>query len=444
MDEARFYNMRTHSFRVSHEDPAEQKSEYFNETADRLTMISIWMMMGAGLISEVLGGTQIVSLGFYTLHSVDPAITFSVMAVFACIFRGKPRYTFPFFLALIISILMAANLFKGLIENLPSALLWARAHFATVSLILLAATCSPSARIQNSFRMATLYCGLFISFLCFLRVAIGVDLFMLNKAASVDLINDGGRPLTSAGAFIISLAAAIALSDAIKPKQTRRLKSLVLFAVLFVGEVLSGQGTATLCLLAMVFIVFSLQYGKGFLGRLSLGLFFAAFSVLAIFFSSDMDISSMTLGPFDLARRANNLGTREIVWSSFRSAFNNLDTYQQFFGISAGRDLGMAVYLNGQISIWQAELHNGYYGVLKNVGYVGAFMMLFLVVAVSVGLIRNMIVTRGYYSIPAYPFAMVMGTAILAFSYELHNYTVIGLFIAIWWYRFPGARQVVN
>lgn len=272
---------------------------------------------------------------------------------------------------------------------------------------------------------------------------LGPDLFMINVDVDINMINDGGRPLTAAGAFNVALAASIVLSEIISCKRRKNNSSAIfLFLLLFVSEILSGQGTSSIALIIMLLTVFFLQPGAGYRSRI-----ISAVPLLSIvaFFALLVRVFSYriaNLGPFDLTRRSDNLGTREAAWTAFKKSFSDLSLYDQMIGIPAGRDMGLFVYRSGHLMIWNAELHSTYYGAMKNIGYLGLTILIALVSTLSIKLLMNILSVKRTRLAPAYAIAMCLGTAIFSFSYELRNYTLMGLFIAIWWYRFPKSDKV--
>jgi len=48
--------------------------------ADRLTSWAVWGLMLAGVANEVLGQTELIGFGFYTLHVIDPPVVLTFLA----------------------------------------------------------------------------------------------------------------------------------------------------------------------------------------------------------------------------------------------------------------------------------------------------------------------------------------------------------------------------
>lgn len=402
---------------------------------ETLTVWSIWTLLLASACVEVLGQTELVNFGFYTLHIVDPPVVLAFLAWACCLARRLPKGGIVAVPALLIAALVLTSFVRGMATDAAPALLWARANLTTAALLLLATTCDLSRRVERGFRRALIVSGGIVAGLTLLRLMFGPGLFMLNPA-EVNVINDGGRAVTVNGAFVIGLAATLLLSDVLRPGGSHRTAKAALLVVYAVMEVASGQGTASAAMLVMLAVSLMLERGplRGTRAALGAGLLLIVPVIVLIAFDPDQLLTSHG-GIFDIAHRADNLETRATIWAALKLGFSRQPPIDQMFGMPAGQMPDMIVYMSRQLSEWRLSIHSMYYGSLPVMGYVGLSAYIFLLVVLSLGSLVSVIGRRGAGSAPVYPLAMCAGTAILSYSYEIRLAAMMGLFVAIWWYR---------
>jgi hypothetical protein len=409
-----------------------------NRIAERLTVWSLWLLMLANVGTEVLGQTQLISFGFYTLHIVDPAVVLSFIAWAAYQTKRPPGGGILIAPVLFIAVLVMMNFARGMAVDSNLALLNARQSLATASLLMLALTCDLSPRLRATFSQCLIVSASLVALLGLIRFQFGPGLFMTNLVEA-DQINDGGRVLSAFGAFNIALAATLLFSELLRGGVLRSPLRAVLFACLVAMEVATGQGTATLAMLTMLVTVLILERGA-FRGLRAAGAVFLLVIAAAVWFGGGVEelLGSGTLGSFDVAKRSHNLETREAVWAALKVGFAQQSLFDQLFGMPAGQLPPILVALFKKVYYWTLSIHSMYYGSLPMMGYVGMAAYIFLLVTVSVGTLVD-VLRRASRAAPAYSFAMCVGTAALSYSYEVRNASLLGLFIAIWWYR--AARQ---
>jgi hypothetical protein len=397
----------------------------------------------------VLGQSNLFGFGFYTLHIIDPAVVLIVAAWGASMRVRLPQGGLLLVPVALIAALISLAFVRGMIVDSAPALLWARANLAIAAIFMLATTCSLSSDVHHSIRRALVVSAVLLCGLAALRLATSPSLFMINGVRDQD-INDGGRALSASGAFLISLAAAIILSDALR-FSARRLRRLALFLTFVLIGIGTGQGTATVALGAMCGTVLLIERGplrgtRAVLGTLLL-------IVIAVIASTPgvADLFATSGGTFDLAHRSDNFQTRQAIWSALKIGFAKLSAFDQIFGLPAGQLPDMFVTLSDRqgralLSEWTLSIHSMYYGSLPMMGYVGLSAYIFLLVLLSLGSLASTMRTRANRVVPAYAVGMCLGTAILSISYEVRNEELIGIFLAITWYRFarsPAPRPML-
>jgi hypothetical protein len=414
-------------------------------TAERLAGWGIWGLALSGVGREVLGQTQLVSFGFYTLHIVDPVVVLIFAAWGLSLRERLPNGGLMLLPTMLIASLIVLNFARGMAADSAPALLWARSNLSIAPLLMLAVTCSLSPDFERTVRRALIVSAGLLCFLAVLRHIAGPSLFMTVSINDQD-INDGGRVLSVGGAFLIALAAALLLSDALRSSRGR-LKSLALLVAFFVVELSTGQGTASVALVAMCGMVLLLERGPLRGVRAAAGaMVLVAVALAATLIDADT-LTSMSGGTFDLAHRSGNFQTRQAIWAALEASLPQLAMFDQLFGLPAGQLPDLLVTLqdrmgNAQVSEWQKSIHSMYYGSLPVMGYLGLSAYIFLLVLLALGLIVAVLRPRAGRIVPVYPLAMCIGTAILSVSYEIRNDNLLGIFVAVWWFRFARPRRM--
>lgn len=405
---------------------------------ERLTAWSIWSLLLATVMAEVLGQTQLVSLGFYTLHIVDPPVVIAFIACGFCLAKRRPSGGVVIWSGLIVAGLIIINFLRGMVTDPAMALLWARANLATAALLLLVSVCPVTGNVERAFRSALITSGGILAALTLLRLVFGPALFMLNPVADADMINDGGRALQATGAFVLGLSATLLLSDVIRTRGFRALGKLSLLVIYIVMEIASGQGSASAALAAMLTVVFMIEHGVLRGTRAVLG-GIGTVILLGVLVIGANRIFQSQGGVFDLAHRSGNLETRETIWAALKVGFAQESLFNQLFGLQGGQLPEMMVFLSGHLFEWQLAAHSMYYGSLPLMGYVGLSTYIFLLVSIGAASLQTALRRRSSAS-PAYPMAMCAGTAILSYTYEIRLGSMAGLFVALWWFRAARMR----
>lgn len=416
-------------------------------SGDRLSGWAIWALVLAGVGSEVLGQTLLASFGFYTLHIVDPAVVLLFAACALSLRARLPQGGMALVMVLVIASLVIVNFVRGLAVQPASALLWARANLSIAPFLLLAVTCPLSSDFYRTVRRALIVAACLLCALAVLRHLAGPSLFMTGVIAEQD-INDGGRVLSVYGAYLLALGAALLLSDALQFARGRR-RRLALLPILVAVELTTGQGTASIALVTMCGLVLFLERGPFRSIRASAG---GVLLISLALVASLADVESLPFaagGNFDLAHRSDNFQTRQAIWTGLKAGFGALDLKDQLFGLPAGQLPDVIVSMQdrfgaARVSEWKASIHSMYYGSLPIMGYVGLSAYIFLLILLALGSLVAVVRARPGRLTPTYPLAMCIGTAILSVSYEVRNDGLLGVFFAIWWYRFARSTKVTT
>jgi hypothetical protein len=401
--------------------------------ADRLTIWAIWaLLIGGGPVREILGWTQIVSTGVFTLHSVDPAIVLSLLAVCAHLFRQRLAWHLFTPPILVMSGLIVINFMRGMSVEPPAALLWIRADGGIATMLALAVVMRPIEPVMRSTKNALIFCSVVMCVLLLLRIATHPTLFMTYDVSDADA-NDGGRGLSVYGTFVMTVTGVVMMSDLLRQNRFRLTLPNIFALALPIFILLTRQGTASIAAIVAYGIVFAIQRGKLHSARIWLSVFLGA-AALALVLVVLPQVSANQY----LAHRADNLGTRQSVWHALMSVWPDLPWMTQFFGYPGGQGPKLFVFNAGVYRVWSNSMHSMYYGSLPIMGYVGLACYLMMLVLLTLSSFSGSL--RRVHSIPAYPAACCVATVILSVSYEVRSECLCGLFIAIWWLR--AARGV--
>ncbi|WP_380784386.1 hypothetical protein [Sphingomonas sp. R86520] len=408
---------------------------------ERWTVWTIWAVLLANFVREVLGQSMLVSFGFYTLHVVDPPVLMAIASTFIGLNYRRPRGGLILIPILLIAVIIIINLVRGLQANPAVALLWARVNMATGFLCLMATICPATHAVHAAIRKALVTTGIMVAVLGVARLLSSPDLFMTASYASVDDVNDGGRILTTHGGFHMGLAATLMLSDVLRRGVNKSPWQLLALFILVSVELASGQGTSTLAMFAMLTVVLTLERGSLSGTRLVIGGALLLAGIGSWVTIRSIDLTGIHIAGFDLGHRSDNLETREAIWSSLMRAWPKLDLYDQLFGLPGGQIPYLLVYRSNVLNQWTLQMHSMYYGALNIMGYVGYWCYVAILAILTFAAQLKSRRRSGNFTKPAYGIAMCVGTAILSYSYEMQNADIFGLFISIWWYGFPFATQ---
>jgi len=395
-------------------------------------MLAIWLLVIGATLQEIIGRSEIVSFGFYTLHLIDPAPVVALLASAAYLREGRLRWS-PFVPPIVvIALLIGVNLLRGAAIASDAALLWARANLGIAVFLILAIAMRPDAAILRTARRALIATSVVLGTLVMLRLLLSPTLFMVTDAIDAEMLMDG-RPLSAQGAFLLVLASLMLTSEVLQ-RQSIRLGPMTLWAALLpLLTLLTRQGTTSIALLASLLAVFALQQGRHRHSRALLAAVGAivALGLLAAALPSLVETQ-------DFTQRSGNLGTRREIWQSLMGLWHELPLTAQLFGLPAGERPALVIFANGGFQPWPYSIHSMYFGSLPLMGYTGAIAYVALL---GVGAGKALAATLSRHRpIPAFALACLLATAIFSVSYEVRHSEILGLFLAIWWLRASEAR----
>lgn len=385
---------------------------------------TIWLLALSAVAREILGQSELVSLGFYTFHVIDPPVFMSLIAVIANLAVGRLTwriYTLPI---LVIAGLILLNFMRGVVSDPGHALLWSRSYCGIATLLFLSISARPSRRILAVIQRSLVLTSVALLLLFSLRLGTRPNLFMLS-ITDVSEINDGGRCLSVFGTFLMLLTALFTISQQLRRgRLTISLRSF-LAVVLPVAIPLTGQGTATIATAISILCIILLERGPGRGFRIGMGLFVVA-SALLLSQAANMETfsSSQSMG-----RRLNNLEIRQKVWDALSADWPRRSYVTQIIGLPGGESPRLIVYAQKAYREWTANMHSMYYGALPLMGYMGLVCYLFLLMALTILSLAG-ILRRGAV-IPSYVFATCVAVWILSYSYEIRSDSLFALILVI-------------
>jgi hypothetical protein len=405
------------------------------DLADRLTIWAIWLLLlGGGIVREVLGQTEVFSFGFYTLHSVDPGIFIAGCAALLHLAHRRLAwhlYTIP---VLLMASLILLNFIRGVGSDPSDALLWFRANGGIATMLVLAICMRPTLPVIRALRKALLVCALGLIVLIALRLVGGPTLFM-TSGVSVAEANDGGRPLSAFGAFLLVLASTLALSELIARRRIALDWRTIYAFALPLAVVATLQVTVGLAELTAVATLLCLQHGQPRWLRLGFGALLVAAVGLLLSFPS---VTNNAM----LVHRTENLDTRRQVWDALTTLWSRLPLSTQLLGYPAGELPNLYVFSHGSYRPWEQSIHSMYYGSLPMMGYIGLIAYLAFLIILSLECLIGAL--RKHNPLSTVPLACCVATAVLSYSYEVRSEALIGFFIAIWWLRASAARMTAR
>ena len=401
---------------------AESARERLVTLSERLIVTTVWLLALARVITEFLGQTEIVSFGFYTLHIVDLPIAFSFGTAMFCVIRNGFAMRMLIIPAITVTFLISYNLVAGTTINSAPALLWAR-DFISIGMLLLIAVSANRDIPAAAIRRALLYTAVMLAMLMLLRLATSPNLFMINGWSAAET-NDGGRPLSAQGTFMMVLPAVWLWSDALRSPGWRIDLTTICAAVLSVLIIATRQGTASISLIAGLTVIFLLEPGRNRLLRALATVGAGTGIALSAIFVTPLLSDQLNIG-----QRTANLGTRQAVWSAINSLWPGLPFRVQAFGFPAGQMPVLMVQMNTRYAEWHAGVHSMYYQMLVISGYVGLFSYCILLIGLSIVCLYRTARSQ----MPAYPLAFCVVTAIFGYSYDVRAEQLVGVLVAIWW-----------
>lgn len=405
-------------------------------SADRLSIMAVWLLITGALVGEFLGKGALVSFGSFTLHASDPGIVLAAIATLANFARGKfswPNYSMPIFL---MTALIVINFLRGFAIDSSPALLFARANLGMVFLLMLALVAQGEQQLISAVRRALLISSALITVLALLRFASYPSLFMVLDTPDA-LINDDGRVLSAQGAFLLVLANGVLASEFLA--QNRFKFDLLAFSVIALPILifLTRQGTASIAAITMLIMILLAQQSRSRPTRI----------ILVSFFGILISLGLVLLLPAlnenaNFIRRGTNLGTRQEIWASLMAIWPTQPISIQLFGYPAGQQPPLQVYWGSFYHTWGNSTHSMYYGALPIMGYAGLMSFIAMMLLLIGETLRRSL--RRFNALPSYSLGLCIATATYAYAYEIRDTATLGLFLAILSLRaYSGAQWSV-
>lgn len=390
--------------------------------SERYIVITIWLFALSRVVIETIGQTQVFSFGFYTFHIVDLPITFSAVTAIVCLISNGFEKRLLAVPAITIAFILCYNLVSGTLVSSAPALLWARDCISIGLLILIGVSAGRNVPVQKIQR-ALVCAAVILAMLALLRLVTAPNLFMINGWSAAET-NDGGRPLSAQGTFMMVLPAIWLWSDVVRsPRWSFNLKTCCA-AALPVVILATRQGTASISLIVGLAVILLIEPSHNRLIRafasIGVGVALSLFAVLVVPLLSDQ---------LNLQQRTANLGTRQAVWAALNELWPELPLHTQTFGFAAGQMPILTIQLQTRFSEWHASVHSMYYQMLVISGYVGLASYCLLIAGLFVVCLYRTVRSQ----MPAYPFANCVVTALLGYSYDVRSEQLLGVLVAIWW-----------
>lgn len=395
---------------------------------DSWTIFAVAVVLFAAIHREVFGHTTIATLGSYNFTTAEPALAALLVAVFGAMLRRRGSWAFDKLMALVLAGLIGLGVLRGLPINAGEAIISLRSTGILAASMALAAWANPSEATAKIIVKLMAIAAIMLSGLVVLRLLFGPTLLYQAAYATELEINDGGRGVSGAGATLIAIMGVLAFSAVLRSMRARRpcLPHFLLFVALIAALLLSRQTTATLAGAAGLAAVTFWERGPVFLLRRVIILVTLAM-VGSILLLADDPVSLMqSLLPDwvtgDVWRRANNLGTRQLVWSGIMADFANWSWLDRGIGLPAGVKPSIVVMRWGGV-YWQVSAHSMYYGTLIYAGLSGLLAYILFGASLIFRLLRNTRLRGGVDTALSGAATMGLATVIAIFgvSYEIRN-----------------------
>jgi hypothetical protein len=405
----------------------------------RLMAWTVWACLAALFYREVTATPTITFIGSFNLTVVEPVALLASAAFVANLRKLGVRPHITTVLIFAMTLIWALNLYLGMRIASPTAILSLRASALFTIFMLISTLGNGVPSFVRSFEQALLPLCAGLSVLLVLRLIFGSTLFVQDAAQFAAIgVNDGGRPLSTFGAFLLAISAVHLLARILRQPTSRIY--IDHFALVGVSLVLlaTGQGTANAAASVGMLVVLLFQKGK------TLGLRLILISVIAVgavfsssvlpklndnaWWSSVLPQSVAT----NLGRRQGNLTTRKEAWTGITRAFLESELQRKLLGWPAGQSPRIQVVNhNSTVIEWNTGAHSMYFGTLLSHGAIGlaCFVLILLVRAVSLAF-ESSSRSRGNQNRAEF-LAFIAMIATYSYGYDVRNETAMVLAIAL-------------
>ncbi|WP_181703811.1 hypothetical protein [Chthonobacter albigriseus] len=359
-------------------------------SAERWIHLAISVALLSAFYREVVGHYSLAMLGNYNLTVSEISLLFNLIALWVNLLHKRPSMNIVTGAALVLPAILVFGVLRGFGDFFAS-IISLRAHGSTICILLLAPFIPMRDDFNATVRLAFIRAGLGLVVLTLLRAVFGPGFLMQHEVFDPLDVNEGGRALSSSGAFIVGIALLYSidhiLSNFQKNIQPIRLQFTAVIAFSFLFTLIQvKQGTATFA--AASGLIFLVLCGNGRFRDLrgATTLFLSFLMLFCIFFYS-VEIGEQierlaaetlpnSLSDW-LSRRSRTIETRQLVWEGLLMDFHsNWTSFQMFFGLPAGQK--PFIFMSNTQDLWEHSMHSMYYGLLALSGIVGlsAYMVL--------------------------------------------------------------------
>ena len=327
------------------------------------------------IIFEIIGKAVLARFGSYSLNTVDPAL---FLCMFYVLFNVSNVKYMPYGwmnLVYVYMFITLMNIVLGLSNASYRADTFVASRFFLPSILIpmIAVINAKDASFFRACRAISIYVGLALSALVFVRLAFGGTLFMSLDELSFEATGEA-RGLTAEGALLILQAYWL---NAYRVNGHRFFRNGKMFiaaqALLLLAILGSRQGTVILAMIAgnLFYLMFFRRKFAGFALALLPLLIFAAYTGV-------QNLSA--LGNFGeyFNNRSSDLNTRQSIWLAFSSDYTKYSLFHELFGMPFGSYPPLYIYFSGKVIIWKNVLHSQYFGGLRIFGAIG-FVSFFIV-----------------------------------------------------------------
>lgn len=370
-------------------------------------------MLFAGVWFEVFVSQLVAMIGSYNFSIQEPVFVFVVIAAGVAALNNltlSGSWVLPI---LALNAIFLFNLARGVASDPFSALTWLRTDGSFAPLLLMAACTRCTENYVNAITRAMRLAGLALLGLVIARVSIAPDLFMVADG----LAANEGRALSMRGAVILAAAAGISLARFLVRSQRSRW-DLFYALLFFAGVLISRQGTATFCALAIVLLTFGFNQGAFRSGRQITFLVVLPLLTGALLILNEAIVEMV--GREYVEKRLFDVQTRHEIWRAALLEFSQRGWVDKIFGAPSGAKLEIYTSFRWGTYQWGLSLHSMYIGILSHFGLAGAALSLIFVAGLAFRIFirrfeKEMVLSHGLC------LGFLVGALLLAYSYEIRN-----------------------
>lgn len=395
-------------------------------TSGNAALAAVWVTLFAVVFREVFFSTSIAVIGSYNMSYNDPVTMAWVAAAVPILLLRPNLLTTRSILAMLLVVLVALNFATGLITNGSQAFYWFRADGAFFVVLFLACASRFSESDLRKIGSAVVITAAFLAILVLCRWV-----FFWGFPFSPGVVwGDAGRPLTTMGAFVVASGAILlfARSAAWDGRRAQRMIAQGLF--LSIATALSGQGTATIALLAMGATLFVLA-SRNTLGLRLAGAIIVSSIAAGFVWMGGLDLlSDLSSQNAFLEQRSRNSDFRQLIWTAFFQKFQDASWRDFIFGYPSGYRPALIFRTDSQVyRAWEISYHSHYIGLLSAIGIAGFCVFLFNQLSLFLSTLDKYRKDERYLR-PALSLALMAGYLVEGYSYELREGALVAVFLA--------------